>query len=109
MFKSYNRLYLRESRDIQEQLVYNNSLFPIELKGLEWNQYIGRIIINDFIKQLDKYDGTDFAQYIGVLPYIEYGMFQSAIKIIKTIEIPGLERLKKWLIKSLEEGEDRYE
>lgn len=109
MFKSYNRLYLRESRDIQEQLVYNNSLFPIELKGLEWNQYIGRIIINDFIKQLDAYDGTDFAQYMGVLPYIEYGMFQSAIKIIKTIEIPGLERLKKWLIKSLEEGEDRYE
>ena len=37
MFKSYNRLYLRESRDIQEQLVYNKSLFPIELKGLEYS------------------------------------------------------------------------
>ena len=47
--------------------------------------------INDFIKQLDDYDGTDFAEYMNVLPYIEYGMFQSAIKLIKTINIKGLE------------------
>ena len=109
MFTSYNRLYLRESKNVQEQLVYTNSVFPIEKKGLEWNQYIGRIIINDFIKQLDAYDGTDFAEYMGVLPYIEYGMFQSAIKIIDKINIPELENLKDWLIKSLREGEDRYE
>lgn len=109
MFKSYNRQYLRESKDVQEQLVYSNSVFPIEKKGLEWNQYIGRIIINDFIKQLDSYDGTDFAQYMNVLPYIEYGMFQSAIKLIEQIEIPELASLKTWLLKSLAEGEDRYE
>lgn len=109
MFKSYNRQYLRESKDVQEQLVYSNSVFPIEKKGLEWNQYIGRIIINDFIKQLDSYDGTDFAQYMNVLPYIEYGMFQSAIKLIEQIEIPELASLKVWLLKSLAEGEDRYE
>ena len=66
-------------------------------------------IINDFIKQLDSFDGTDFAQYMGVLPYIEYGMFQSAIKIIEKIEIPGLNGIKSWLLKSLAEGEDRYE
>ena len=109
MFKSYNRQYLRESKNVQEQLVYSNSVFPIEKKGLEWNQYIGRIIINDFIKQLDSYDGTDFAQYMNVLPYIEYGMFQSAIKLIEQIEIPELASLKAWLLKSLAEGEDRYE
>jgi hypothetical protein len=46
---------------------------------------------------------------MGVLPYIEYGMFQSAIKVIETIEIPGLDGIKSWLLKSLAEGEDRYE
>lgn len=106
MNSNYNRIYLSKSHDPNDTRVIFESH---NKRGLEWNQYIGRIIINDFIKQLDKYDGTDFAQYMDVLPYIEYGMFQSAIKIIKTIEIPGLERLKKWLLKSLEEGEDRYE
>lgn len=106
MLSNYNRLYLKESKKSNEQAVYCHGC---DNTGLEWNQYIGRIIINDFIKQLDAYDGTDFAQYMGVLPYIEYGMFQSAIKIIETINIPGLESLKAWLLKSLTEGEDRYE
>ena len=106
MLTSYNRIVLSNSNECEESKVYYHGL---EKKGLEWNQYIGRIIINDFIKQLDAYDGTDFAEYMGVLPYIEYGMFQSAIKIIDKINIPGLENLKAWLLKSLREGEDRYE
>ena len=35
-------------------------------------------------------------------------LFQSAIGIIRNIEIPGLEKIKEWLVKSLTEGEDRY-
>ena len=46
---------------------------------------------------------------MNILPYIEYGMFQSAIKIIRDINIEGLGELKTWLLKSLAEGEDRYE
>lgn len=106
MLSSYNRNYLKDSHISTEQAIY----CPASDKyGLEWNQYIGRIIINDFIKQLDAYDGTDFAQYMSILPYIEYGMFQSAIKIIENINIEGLEDLKEWLLQSLAEGEDRYE
>ena len=106
MLSNYNRLVLSKKTDRESQLCIMNSFGKT---GLEWNQYIGRIIINDFIKQLDAYDGTDFAEYMGVLPFIEYGMFQSAIKIIDKINIPGLENLKSWLLKSLREGEDRYE
>lgn len=109
MLSTYNRIKLESSKIPDEQQVMYNAIYPVKKKGLEWNQYIGRIIINDFIKQLDEFDGTDFAQYMGVLPYIEYGMFQSAIKLIKQIELPGLENLKQWLLKSLAEGEDRYE
>lgn len=106
MLSSYNRIVLSKSKECEESKVY---FYGLEKKGLEWNQYIGRIIINDFIKQLDAYEGTDFAQYMGVLPYIEYGLFQSAIKIIDNIEISGLENIKQWLLKALTEGEDRYE
>ena len=106
MLSTYNRLELKKLKTDKELSVYAKSE---DKTGLEWNQYIGRIIINDFIKQLDSFDGTDFAQYMGVIPYIEYGMFQSAIKVIETIEIPGLEEIKAWLLKSLAEGEDRYE
>lgn len=106
MLSSYNRIILSKSKECEESKVFSHAGEKI---GLEWNQYIGRIIINDFIKQLDAYDGTDFAEYMGVLPYIEYGMFQSAIKIIENINIKGLESLKTWLLKSLTEGEDRYE
>ena len=106
MLKSYNRIELSNMKSCDEAKTY---YYGLEKHGLEWNQYIGRIIINDFIKQLDDYDGTDFAQYMGVLPYIEYGMFQSAIKIIQNINKEGLEDLKTWLLKSLTEGEDRYE
>lgn len=109
MLSTYNRLALSKSNDETESKIYYNSVYPVRKTGLEWNQYIGRIIINDFIKQLDEYDGTDFAEYIAVLQYIEYGMFQSAIKIIENINIPGLDDLKTWLLKSLHEGEDRYE
>ena len=106
MLLTYNRLKLRSAETPAELKVYADS----EMKtGLEWNQYIGRIIINDFIKQLDAYEGIDFAEYMTVLPFIEYGMFQSAIKIINTINITGLDNLKAWLLKSLNEGEDRYE
>lgn len=76
--------------------------------GLDWNMYIGRIIIRDFIVQLSAYDGIDFDAYIkDVVPYIELGLFQSAIAKIKPIAIVGLEAQKAWLIKSLSEGEDR--
>ena len=108
MLKSYNKYDLQNDTSEKASRIIYNATYPTKLSGLEWNQYIGRIIINDFIKQLDAYDGTDFAQYMGVLTYIEYGMFQSAIKVIETIEIPGLDEIKAWLIKSLEEGEDRY-
>lgn len=109
MLSTYNRMLLSKSNDETEAKVYYNSVYPVHKVGLEWNQYIGRIIINDFIKQLDEYDGMDFAEYIAVLQYIEYGMFQSAISIIEKINITGLETLKTWLLKSLREGEDRYE
>ena len=109
MVKSYNKYKLQKDTSEEANRIIYNASYPVNLSGLEWNQYIGRIIINDFIKQLDEFDGTDFAQYMGVLPYIEYGMFQSAIKIIEQIELPGLEDLKQWLLKSLAEGEDRYE
>lgn len=109
MVKSYNKYLLQKDTSEEANRIIYNASYPVKLSGLEWNQYIGRIIINDFIKQLDEFDGTDFAQYMGVLPYIEYGMFQSAIKLIKQIELPGLEDLKQWLLKSLAEGEDRYE
>ena len=108
MLNSYNKYKLQNDTSEEACKIIYNATYPTKLSGLEWNQYIGRIIINDFIKQLESYDGTDFAQYMGVLTYIEYGMFQSAIKVIETIEIPGLEEIKAWLIKSLEEGEDRY-
>ena len=106
MVSNYNRLKLKNSNDNESIKIYYDSNFKT---GLEWNQYIGRIIINDFIKQLDEHDGIEFAEYMGVLPYIEYGMFQSAIKIVEKININGLEELKAWLLKSLTEGEDRYE
>lgn len=109
MLNSYNKHKLQQDTSEEASRIIYNATYPTKLSGLEWNQYIGRIIINDFIKQLDAYDGTDFAQYIGVLTYIEYGMFQSAIKVIETIEIPGLDEIKTWLLKSLTEGEDRYE
>ena len=109
MLNSYNKYNLQNDTSEEASRIIYNATYPTKLSGLEWNQYIGRIIINDFIKQLDSYDGTYFAQYMGVLPYIEYGMFQSAIKVIENIEIPGLEGIKTWLIKSLTEGEDRYE
>ena len=108
MLKSYNKYDLQNDTSEEASRIIYNATYPTKLSGLEWNQYIGRIIINDFIKQLDAYDGTDFAQYMSVLTYIEYGMFQSAIKVIETIEIPGLDEIKAWLLKSLEEGEDRY-
>lgn len=106
MLSTYNRLKLKVSSVPEELKVYVGSDFKT---GLEWNQYIGRIIINDFIKQLDNHEGTDFAEYMAVLPFIDYGMFQSAIKIINNIQIKGLENLKSWLLKALTEGEDRYE
>lgn len=106
MISSYNRLSLKDSQNSDEQIVFYGGRTKT---GLEWNQYIGRIIINDFIKQLDEYDGTDFAPYMNVLPYIEYGLFQSAINIINTINIEGLSSVKAWLLKALAEGEDRYE
>lgn len=106
MLSSYNKIVLSKAKTRDEANTY---FYGHEKTGLEWNQYIGRIIINDFIKQLDDHDGTDFADYMGVLPYIEYGMFQSAIKLIKQINIEGLETIKTWLLKALAEGEDRYE
>ncbi len=109
MLNSYNKYNLQNDTSEEASRIIYNATYPTKLSGLEWNQYIGRIIINDFIKQLDAYDGTDFAQYMNVLTYIEYGMFQSAIKVIENIEISGLEEIKAWLIKSLTEGEDRYE
>lgn len=109
MLNSYNKYNLQNDTSEEASRIIYNATYPTKLSGLEWNQYIGRIIINDFIKQLDSYEGTDFAQYMNVLTYIEYGMFQSAIKVIENIEISGLEEIKAWLIKSLTEGEDRYE
>jgi len=105
MLSTYNKKLLSESKRSDEQEIVSAG---IKLSGLEWNQYIGRKIINDFIKQLDAYDGTEFNDYLGVLPYIEYGLFQSAINVIKTIQIPALESVKQWLLKSLSEAEDRY-
>ena len=80
------------------------------LSGLEWNQYIGRIIVNDFIKQLPQATGTEFKRYIiEIVPFIHLGLFDSAIDAIQEVEIPGLEHIKAWLIKSLHEGENREE
>lgn len=106
MLSTYNRKKLKALQTPDELKVYYNSF---EKTGLEWNQYIGRIIINDFIKQLDDKEGTDFAAYMPVLAYIEYGLFQSAIRVIADIKIPGMDSAKEWLLKALAEGEDRYE
>lgn len=106
MLLNYNRKFLSIQTDHESSKTVFDSRGAT---GLKWNQYIGRIIINDFIKQLDDHDGIEFAPYMSVLLFIEYGMFQSAIEIIKTIEIPGMENLKAWLLRSLAEGEDRYE
>jgi len=106
MLKSYNRIVLSKLDDPES----SECIFQSQgVTGLEWNQYIGRTIINDFIMQLDDHVGTEFAPYMSVLLFIEYGMFQSAINVIKQINIPGLEQIKAWLINALEQGEDRYE
>jgi hypothetical protein len=106
MLATYNRIALKAFNCGDELHVFMGSN---DKAGLEWNQYIGSVIINDFIKQLDEYDGTDFTAYIkDVVPFIQLGLFQSAIGIIRNIEIPGLEQIKEWLVKSLTEGEDRY-
>ena len=106
MLTSYNRIYLSKQTDTEScQCIFQSG----GATGLEWNQYIGRVIINDFIMQLDDHVGTEFAPYMRVLLFIEYGMFQSAINVIKQINIPGLEQIKSWLINALEQGEDRYE
>lgn len=106
MLATYNRNALKAYNCGDELHVFMGSNDKV---GLEWNQYIGSVIINDFIKQLDEYDGTDFTVYIkDVVPFIQLGLFQSAIGIIGNIEIPGLEKIKEWLVKSLTEGEDRY-
>jgi len=105
MLTNYNRTYLSTSHKPEESIVFFNGK---ENHDLEWNQYIGKIIINDFIKQLPQYEGTDFTTYIkDVVPFIQLGLFQSAIGIIDGIDIPGLEKIKTWLLKSLAEGEDR--
>lgn len=106
MLSTYNRSKLSSMNSGAELYTYVNSH---DKTGLEWNQYIGRIIINDFIKQLSQYDGADFAEYMPVLMYIEYGLFQSAINVIKKIDMPQIGPAKEWLLKALEEGEDRYE
>lgn len=105
MLTSYNREYLSTSQKPTEAKIFFDGK---EEHELEWNQYIGKIIINDFIKQLPQYEGTDFTTYIkDVVPFIQLGLFQSAIGIINGIDIPGLEKIKTWLLKSLAEGEDR--
>ena len=106
MLSSYNRIQMSKDHSDEAIRVYGKSNF---ITGLEWNQYIGRIIINDFIKQLDEHDGTEFSEYMNVLPFIEYGLFQSAIALIQKIDIPSLSAIKEWLVKSLTEAEDRYE
>lgn len=105
MLSTYNKNSLAVSTRSDEQEVYSAG---VKFSGLEWNQYIGRKIINDFIKQLDAYDGIEFGEYFGVLPYIEYGLFQSAVKVIDKIDIPALELVKQWLIRTIKEAEDRY-
>lgn len=110
MLSTYNRKDMAKLGTVEAQSVLYNALYPVQLSGLEWNQYIGKIIINDFIKQLPQYDGTDFTAYIkDVVPFIQLGLFQSAIGIINGIDIPGLAKIKTWLLKSLAEGEDRDE
>ena len=106
MLSTYNRKKLRVLTTSDELHAYYNSH---EKTGLEWNMYIGRLIITDLIKQLSDYDGVDFQAYMTVLPYIEYGLFQSAIKVIEAIDIPELAEVKTWLVNALTEGEDRYE
>lgn len=107
MLATYNRLALKTYNCGDELRVFMNSNDKV---GLEWNQYIGHIIVNDFIKQLDEYDGTEFMVYIkDIVPFIQLGLFQSAINIIRNTDVPELETIKEWLIKSLTEGEDRYE
>lgn len=105
MLTTYNREKMSTIFRGEEAIVYERSN---GVTGLEWNQYIGRVIINDFIKAMDSHEGTDFSEYMGVLPYIDYGLFQSAIKVLGRIEIPGLEAVKEWMVKALTEAEDRY-
>lgn len=105
MLTTYNRERMSTIFHGEEARVYERSN---GVTGLEWNQYIGRVIINDFIKAMDDHKGTDFSTYMGVLPYIDYGLFQSAVELLGSIEIPGLETVKEWMIRALTEAEDRY-
>ena len=49
MISSYNRLSLKDSQNSDEQNVFYGGRTKT---GLEWNQYIGRIIINDFMNMM---------------------------------------------------------
>ena len=53
MLATYNRIALKAYNCGDELHVFMGSN---DKAGLEWNQYIGSVIINDFIKQLDEYD-----------------------------------------------------
>ena len=105
MLKHYNRDYLQTHQDGENGRVLFNSQGKCELP---WNQYIGQVIINDFIAQMEQYDGADFDSYIkDVVPYITLGLFQSAIMKIRGISDDNIGALKEWLITALSEGEDR--
>lgn len=106
MLSTYNRKKLALAEGAEEVKVFGGSRFK---RGLEWNQYIGRVIINDFIMQLDEHQALEFAQYMPVLLYIEYGLLQSAIQVIEKIDIESLAEQKAWLLNALAEAEDRYE
>ena len=110
MLASYNRKYIfaNAALDSAIGIVAANSK---QKTGLEWNQYIGRTIINDFITLMEEKEkeGTDLSSFFVILTYIEYGLFQSAIKSLNSISITGLETEKEWLVNALTEAEDRYE
>lgn len=105
MLYTYNRKELSLIFKGEEAKVFDKS----ERKtGLEWNQYIGRVIINDFIKNMDNYEGLDFSGYFNILPFIDYGMFKSAIMLLAQITDKDHLVVRDWLIRSLAAAEDRY-
>ena len=53
MLNSYNKYKLQNDASEEASRIIYNATYPTKLSGLEWNQDIGRIIINDFIEQLN--------------------------------------------------------
>lgn len=109
MLNTYSKSYYKQSNksfSVEECKIVPNAF---KLSSLDWNQYIGKFIINDLITKLSAYDGTDFDSCITSVLYIQLGLFQSAIAKISEEDTGAsiINDIKTWLISALKEADDR--